>query len=550
MPADKRADHPGTSTAAASDAGLAPAVDSLPDSRPTLSANGHDFLVGGITLAAILLMVGSGTSWLRSTLGSSDMAGASHQAISATLLLNIALIMFGWRRFRELRAEVARRTAAEERAQALAWHDPLTGFLNRRALSDQAPERIAGWRAQGKSIGALVIDVDAFKSVNDLFGHAGGDTVLQTIAVRMAAIAPAGSMLARLGGDEFTVVFALDAGSEASIDDIGEAMTAALSQSVQIDELLAPTSSSIGGSIAVDAETSLEALLRHADSAMYQAKRLGRCRYCRFDSVMESDLAERDTIERELRMAISAGSLFPVYEPLIDLSTGEPIGYEMLARWTSEALGEVAPTQFIAVAEEKGLISSLSDLLFRRAFNEAAMWPAHLSLSVNVSPLQLRDPWFSQKLLKLLAETGFPAQRLVIEITESAIVDNLPLAQAVFTSLRNQGIRMALDDFGTGYSSIASLRALPFDSVKIDREFIARMSEGDGTNSIAEAVLKLGHSLGLPVVAEGIESSDTAARLSSLACAIGQGHYYGEALTGDMVRQRHNPTSPDKRRRA
>ena len=202
MPADKRADHPGTSTAAASDAGLAPAVDSLTDSRPTLSANGHDFLVGGITLAAILLMVGSGTSWLRSTLGSSDMAGASHQAISATLLLNIALIMFGWRRFRELRAEVARRTAAEERAQALAWHDPLTGFLNRRALSDQAPERIAGWRAQGKSIGALVIDVDAFKSVNDLFGHAGGDTVLQTIAVRMAAIAPAGSMLARLGGDE------------------------------------------------------------------------------------------------------------------------------------------------------------------------------------------------------------------------------------------------------------------------------------------------------------------------------------------------------------
>jgi EAL domain-containing protein (putative c-di-GMP-specific phosphodiesterase class I) len=151
----------------------------------------------------------------------------------------------------------------------------------------------------------------------------------------------------------------------------------------------------------------------------------------------------------------------------------------------------------------------------------------------------LRDPWFAQKLIKLLAETGVPAQRLILELTESAIVDNLPLAQAVFTSLRNQGIRMALDDFGTGYSSIASLRSLPFDSVKIDREFIARMSEQGSADSVAEAVLQLGKSLGLPVVAEGIECDATARRLSDLACAVGQGHLFGGALTGELVEQRH-----------
>lgn len=511
--------------------------------RQVMTSVGHDFLVGGITLAAILLLVGTGTVWLRSLTGVANMIGHSQPAIAATLLLNIALVMFGWRRYRELRAEVVRRTRAEAQAMELARYDPLTGFLNRRALQELGNESIDRWRAAGQSVGALVIDVDAFKSINDLFGHAGGDKVLTEHAARIRRACPPEASLARLGGDEFAVLLPLTDDDRDPLDKLGETLVGFLSEPVMIDAVPASTSCSIGGAHCGTGTIDLEMLVRHADSAMYRAKKLGRCRYASFDAAMEEALVRRDVIERELRLAIVNGDLYPVYEPLIDLNTEEPLGYEMLARWESATLGTVPPADFIPVAEDKGLISALSEHLFRRAFTDAAQWPAHLSLSINVSPLQLRDPWFAQKLLKLLAETGFPAQRLILELTESAIVDNLPLAQAVFTSLRNQGIRMALDDFGTGYSSIASLRSLPFDSVKIDREFVARMSEHESADSVAEAVLQLGKSLGLPVVAEGIECDQTARRLTDLACAVGQGHYFGAALTGDMVRDRHNQSA-------
>lgn len=511
-----------------------------------MTSVGHDFLVGGTTMAAILLLVGTGTAWLRSLMGFADVIGRSQSAIAATLLLNIALIMFGWRRYRELRAEVVRRARAEAQAMELARYDSLTGFLNRRALDELGSVSMAEWRAAGRSVGALIIDIDAFKSINDLFGHSGGDKVLTENARRIKNACPPNAHLARLGGDEFAIILPLQNGDRDSLDKLGETLVGFLSEQVQIDAVSASTSSSIGGALCSDASVGLEALIRQADAAMYRAKRLGRCRYVCFDASMEEALFKRDLIERELRLAIANGDLYPVYEPLIDLSTDEPVGYEMLTRWKSSTLGVVPPAEFIPVAEEKGLISTLSDYMFRRAFHDANQWPAHLSLSVNVSPLQLRDPWFAQKLLKLLAETGFPAQRLILELTESAIVDNLPLAQAVFTSLRNQGIRLALDDFGTGYSSIASLRSLPFDSVKIDREFVARMSEHQSADSIAEAVLQLGKSLGLPVVAEGIECNETAQKLSDLSCAVGQGHFYGEALTGDMVQQRHASKDQDQ----
>lgn len=520
------------------------------EAQDALTGVQHDVLVGGVTLAAILLLVGTGTTWIQSLSGLTDHVRASESAIAGTLLLNIALILFGWRRFRELRQEVARRTLAEELARKLASCDPLTGMLNRRALVEEGQSQIERWRKAGKAVAALVVDIDSFKSINDLFGHAGGDIVIKASADRLRLHAPDDSIVARLGGDEFALLFALDYGQDGQLDLVGEAVTAALAESVLIEDVHAPTSSSVGGALALDPSMSLETLLRRADLAMYRAKKLGRCRFCAFDDSMEVALAKRDVIEREMRIAITAGDIFPVYEPLIDLSTNQPIGYEMLARWKSDVLGQVVPSDFIPIAEETGLISSLSDLLFRQAFRDACAWPADLFLSVNVSPLQLRDPWFAQKLLKLLAETGLPGQRLVVEVTESAIIDNIPLAQTVFASLRNQGIRMALDDFGTGYSSIASLRALPFDSVKIDREFISRMTQSDGKDSIAEAVLQLGRSLGLPVVAEGIESSETALWLSSINCAIGQGHYYGEALSHDMIRQRHGAGGRDTRRRA
>jgi diguanylate cyclase (GGDEF)-like protein len=518
-----------------------PSLNSIDDAAMRDVSNERaDFITAGITLAATLLLVGTATMWLRTLTAPETLLVEAQMAIISTLLLNIALILLGWRRFKTLSAEVQRSTESAAEAMTLARFDPLTGLLNRRALDDELPNFLKEWHAKGLATAAIIVDIDTFKSINDLFGHAGGDKVISSVAIRITASLPESAVLARLGGDEFAAFFPVDIGDTHSLQEIGEHLITELSEPVQIEGTSASTSSSVGGAVSHDPDVTADELLRHADAAMYRAKRLGRRRFCQFDSAMQVELDKRDLIERELRIAIQQGQMFPVYEPLVDLTSGIAIGYEMLARWTSPVLGTVGPADFIPVAEEAGLISVLSERLFRRAFLDAKTWSPELILSVNVSPLQLRDPWFAQKLLKLMAETGFPGHRLIVEITESAIVDNLPLAQTVFTSLHNQGISMALDDFGTGYSSIASLRALPFDSVKIDREFIRKMAETAGPDSIAEAVLQLGRSLGLPVVAEGIECGEIAQRLSDLDCAIGQGYFYGTALSSAEVVERHS----------
>lgn len=510
-----------------------------PAVKETVKEAGQDFLIGGITLAAILLLVGTGTSWVRSITGLTEMIAQSQSAITSTLLLNIALILFGWRRFRQLQHEVVRRTAAEAEALALASYDPLTGLLNRRAFNDRGEAAIAAWHARNLHVGALVIDLDTFKNVNDLFGHQGGDRVLSESVARIRDNAPPEALMARLGGDEFAIIYPFAPGSDDHFDEYGQQLAERLVFTIQIDGVTASTSASIGGATSDTAGTQLTDILRHADTAMYRAKRLGRSRYCHFNGTMELALARQDIIEADLRRALHAGEPYPVYESLVDLATGQTVGYEMLARWTSPVLGDMSPAEFVAVAEQRKLIGALSEHLFRKAFADAARWPAHLSLSVNVSPLQLRDPWFAQKMLKLLAETALPPQRLVIEITENALIDNIAGTSAVFTSLRNLGVRIALDDFGTGYSSIASLRALPFDTVKLDREYVMRMAEGTDEDEMSKAVIALAQSLGLPVIAEGIESAAIAAKLAELGCAIGQGRRWGGALASGDVLARH-----------
>ena len=510
-----------------------------PAVKETVKEAGQDFLIGGITLAAILLLVGTGTSWVRSITGLTEMIAQSQSAITSTLLLNIALILFGWRRFRQLQHEVVRRTAAEAEALALASFDPLTGLLNRRAFNERGDAAIIAWRDRGLHVGALVIDLDSFKNVNDLFGHEGGDQVITSSVARIRDIAPPESIIARLGGDEFAIIYPLPAGSDAQFDEFGELLAERLIFTIAIDGVTASTSASVGGATADCNGVTLPDILRHADAALYRAKRLGRSRYCHFNGTMELALARQDIIESDLRRGLQAGEPYPVYEPLVDLSTGHAIGYEMLARWTSPVLGDISPAEFVAIAEQRKLIGPLSEHLFRLAFADAARWPQHLSLSVNVSPLQLRDPWFAQKILKLLSETALPPQRLVIEITENALIDNIAGTSAVFTSLRNLGVRIALDDFGTGYSSIASLRSLPFDTVKLDREYVMRMTEDSDDAEMTKAVIALGQSLGLPVIAEGIESAAVATKLAELGCAIGQGRRWGRALASGDVLARH-----------
>jgi EAL domain-containing protein (putative c-di-GMP-specific phosphodiesterase class I) len=252
---------------------------------------------------------------------------------------------------------------------------------------------------------------------------------------------------------------------------------------------------------------------------------------------MERELHMRNAIETGIRDGIPLGQFVPFYEQQIDLATGRLHGFEMLARWEHPTRGIIPPDIFIPIAEETGMIADLSMSVMRQAFEEAKNWDPSLTLSVNIAPSQLRDPWFAHKIVKLLVETGFPANRLEIEITESALIENMGVAQSIIGSLKNQGIRIALDDFGTGYSSLSNLRALPFDRVKIDRSFVTSLTANTESAAIVNAIAKLSESLGLPVTAEGVETPEIEERLKTFGTSFhAQGWTYGKPMDVTQVR--------------
>ncbi|QBM75009.1 EAL domain-containing protein [Sphingomonas sp. AAP5] len=488
----------------------------------------REILNGAITVASILLFVGTGSSVLSTTVRRYFYGGEGpDQTLVIALLLNVALILFGWRRHRELAHEVTIRTAAEERAQMLAAKDPLTGFLNRRSLAEEGAAMFVRAQARNKAMALLMLDLDHFKMVNDMHGHATGDALLQQVALQIAEAMPSVALTARFGGDEFACALLFDAAHPATVERIAEKLVSQLAQPFRIEGLQLHISVSVGISRSDFDCASIDALMRSADIAMYAAKNSGRNRFAWFDLSMERELQARNELEVGLRNAIPRQEIVPYFEQQIDLTTGRLSGFEVLARWEHATRGLIVPDTFIPIAEETGMIADLSLSLMRQAFLAAKDWDAALSLSVNISPSQLRDAWLAQKIIKVLTETGFPASRLEIEITETALFDNLPLAQSIVGSLKNQGIRLALDDFGTGYSSLAHLRALPFDRIKIDKSFIMSMTENTESAAIVTAITRLGDSLNLPITAEGIEDLAVEERLRGLGCGKGQGYLYG-----------------------
>ncbi|PZU60586.1 MAG: GGDEF-domain containing protein [Sphingobium sp.] len=498
----------------------------------------QDTLTGAIVLAASLLFVWTGGKTVSNAIqGILGMGQGAEQLLATAMLLNIALILFGYRRYRDLLIEVQQRKEAEECARRLAETDPLTGFYNRRTFEEKGAAMVALTRAEGRPVALMMLDLDHFKTVNDLHGHAAGDMMLKAVAQRIHDAMPDAALVARLGGDEFACACPFESDETGDVDTLAEAMVHAITQPVDYldGELNISTSLGVARSDA-DGDT-MDKLLRRADIAMYAAKNSGRNRHCWFEPDMEKTLHERNVLEVGMRKGIAANEFVPYYEQQVDLTTGRLLGFEMLARWESPTLGLVSPESFIPIAEETGMIGALSFAVMRRAFADAALWDSTLTLSVNISPTQLRDPWFSQKLLKLLTETGFPPSRLEVEITETSLYDNLSLAQTIIASLKNQGIRIALDDFGTGYSSLAHLRALPFDRIKIDRSFVISMSRNSESAAIVQAIARLGESLGLPVTAEGIESEDIERQLLSLGLAKGQGWHFGKPMTVEDARR-------------
>jgi diguanylate cyclase (GGDEF)-like protein len=504
-------------------------------SRVTNARN--DVMTGGIIVAAIIMLLGTGSEVMSGVIGTLlGVGGGVDKTLSVALLLNIALIMFGWRRYKDLSNEIVERTEAEQRAQVLASRDPLTGFLNRRALSEDGAALLSRTIKRQKTLAVLMLDLDHFKNVNDVHGHAIGDALLKTVATEVMALIPPSAISARLGGDEFACAFAYDAGNPEIVERIAQAIVGRLGQPFDAAGTFVHISASVGiAHTAVDCG-SMDALMRRADIAMYAAKHQGRNRFAWFDVSMERELQARNETEQGLRIGIPKGEFVPYFEQQIDLTTNRLHGFEMLARWDHPTRGLVMPDNFIGIAEEIGAISDLSFSVMRQAFVEARNWDPSVSLSVNISPTQLKDPWLAQKLVKLLTETGFPATRLEIEITETSLFDNLALAQSIVGSLKNQGIRIALDDFGTGYSSLAHLRALPFDRIKIDKSFVTTICENSESAAIVAAITRLGESLGLPVTAEGIETTEIEERLRQLGCHKGQGWLYGRPLPLPAVR--------------
>lgn len=495
----------------------------------------RDVIAGGIMIAAIILFIGTGGSVLTDFVRQLRGVGDTNDIMASALLLNIALIIFGWRRYREMRAEMADRILAEERARKLAVTDPLTGLNNRRAVADRTAELFMIARKRSREIAFLMLDLDDFKRINDLYGHDAGDDVLRAVAARMKAAVPPGTLLARLGGDEFSCVFLIDSDDLATVEQVAADLVTAVAQPVPLTNNEIDITATVGICRSESGAESVEILMRRADIAMYAAKRLGKNRHAWFEPGMEEELHSRNAVELAMRQGIPKGEFFPYYEPQIDLATGELVGFEMLARWMHGGL-MVEPDRFIAIAEETSLIESLSLSVMEQAFIEARRWPAAISLSVNISPVQLRDPWLAQKIVKLLTETGFPARRLEVEITESSLFENLAQAQTIVASLKNQGIRVALDDFGTGYSSLAHLRALPFDRIKIDKSFVMSLDESKDSTAIVKAIVGLGNNLGIPVTAEGIENEEAGLVMRDMGCHLGQGYGLGRPVAASGAR--------------
>ncbi len=505
----------------------------------------RDIVALGIAAAAILLLVATGGAVMpaavQSLLGSGS---APDKLLVSALLLNIALIIFGWRRYRELTHEIAERRRAEEQARLLAATDPLTQCLNRRSMAD-ASEQLRAWAAQrGEAIAYAMIDLDNFKQINDMYGHSCGDAVLVRVSQRIRELLPRDARLARLGGDEFAFVMPYPVGHTDRIDDLVVRVLASIAAPIETHDVTVELTVSIGLATDYDADASpgprldAQTLMHRADMALYHAKKQGRNRHFWFDPGMESEIRFRNQLETGIRRGISQHEFVPYYEQQIDIQTGELVGFEMLARWQSEQLGLVGPDIFIPIAEEMGLITQLSEQLMDRAFADAREWDEGLMLSINISPVQLRDPWFAQRLLKRLVANNFPPQRLEIEITESCLHENIGLVRAMLTSLRNQGVKVSLDDFGTGYASLEQLRDLPFDRIKIDRHFISELREPAGHAQLVDAIIALARGLDLPLTAEGVENEDILGALRSMGKLKAQGYVFGEPESAEQVRQR------------
>ena len=462
-------------------------------------------------------------------------------AVAAVLLLlGIVTVLRG------VAADVTDRVRAEARAVHLAYHDPLTELANRRRLLEDLAATLTRLKRDGGNAALLLVDLDGFKGVNDTLGHAAGDGLLRAVAARLCACTRETDLVARLGGDEFAIIQA-GAAQPAEVALLADRLVQAVRAPFEVEGQRVEVGASIGVVLA-DAAATADGLLRNADLALYRAKAEGRGTWRFFEAGMDAAMQARRALEADLRRALLEGQFELFYQPLIHAATEGLAGFEALVRWNHPARGLVSPAEFIALAEETGLIRPLGAWVLGRACADAAGWPAHVKVAVNLSPVQFVRGTLVGEVKQALAASGLAPGRLELEITESVLLQDDDATLAVLHQLRGLGVRIAMDDFGTGYSSLSYLRRFPFDKIKIDQSFVRGMAEHEDCSAIVRAVVGLGRSLGMTVNAEGVETAGQLSALRAEGCAEVQGYLFSRpqpvSEVAAMLRLHGNATLP------
>jgi diguanylate cyclase (GGDEF)-like protein/PAS domain S-box-containing protein len=434
--------------------------------------------------------------------------------------------------------DVTERHALQDRLTYQAFHDALTGLANRQLFGDRLSHALTRRAGSARPLVVLFCNLDAFKDVNDSIGYATGDQVLETVGKRIRSTLRAGDTAARLGGDEFAILM-----EDADLDGaepFARRLIDLIAQPIPVGSGVLEVTASIGMAQAVPGESTSEEALRNADVAMYSAKDRGRSSVAIYDPGLHAEALDRLELRADLQRALRDGELVLHYQPTVELETGKITGFEALVRWPHPTRGLLSPALFIPMAEETGLIVQLGTWVLFQACRSAALLQGDWrrpSMAVNISAQQLVRPDFVDTVTRALSEAGLSADRLILEITESVVLQDLADVIPRLAALRDRGARVAIDDFGTGYSSLAYLTELPVDVLKVDKSFIDRVALDDQGASLTEAIIAMSHTMNLTTVAEGVEVAEQAAWLRRVRCPIGQGYYWSRPVDFDGVRE-------------
>ncbi len=425
--------------------------------------------------------------------------------------------------------DLRERRAAEQRILFLAHFDTLTGLPNRASFQDRLENDIASMKARNGELALMIVDLDRFKEINDVHGHAAGDELLKATAARITALLSHNEFAARLGGDEFVIV-QTGRDQPASAARLADKLLEVFTKPVLLSGQPFHVGLTIGVAVYPRDGDDTRKLLANADLALYRAKEHGRARACFFTPDMDETVRERRVLAQQLTQAIENDELEVHYQAQASIATGEIIGFEALARWNHPTHGYIAPSQFIPIAEETDLILHLGEWVLRKVCKEAANWTQPYTVAVNLSPIQFKLTNLPELVHEILLETGMPPHRLELEITESALIEDLQRTLDMLRRIKALGVAIAMDDFGTGYSSLSTLQAFPFDKLKIDKSFVDKIGSRQQATVIVTAVLGLGRSLDIPVLAEGVESEEQRTFLNDEACAQAQGYLFGRPV--------------------